>query len=680
MTEPVPQNTEQNPANVSAPSTIPDSHWTKGDISFRKGNCNVLLIAPHGYEKDDEKTYDITRLAADQLGCYAFVTEAYQKPPKIRDPKTKKIIIGSNGKPIRHQPDESKKWINLNRKDQVHEFLENEFKEPLLNTVNEIIKKFGKALILWIHGIDDDNLTPDNTEGNLPGMDALIGVGQGNPDLTAKMETVEKLIAALQSNSDKPIKAALAEKDSDYCGRHENIMNQYFRFKEYGLDKVESIQIEIRKKGFREEDNFKITSMALANSLDSAVQSGAIKKIKIKEIDLSDGQFMSRIDNIDADSVEFKRLVESVEKDGVLINFIVRKRTGKDGKPYQLISGFRRMAALKASKNGKYGFEDQTVWARVLDAAVSDEEAYRVSFTENLIRKELSLWEIAQACAGIKKRMVESGKEKGEIDNNIANILHKDNRTVRRYLKLASINDPDIVKAVRNGSINYLDALVIGEKDFKEGDIAVLLGHLKIYPKPTREFKQFYDNLEHCCELSGLSMASILEFKNADAFLSLEMENLKDRIEHLHKITGRDYQDILKGKAGPLVKETGEIDAGLKKKEAIAEFQKKNKDKIDRVSEAFCNANINGNFKIKPILSSNENQVEVTITAPETEIWQVFDAVSKANKAQSEKDIQKENSEALPSKDVSSASNSNGRPQANLIDETKAAYKGKFTR
>jgi len=85
MTKPVPLNTEKNPASVSAPSTIPDSPWIEGDISFRKGNRNIILIAPHGHKEDDEKTYQITRLAADQLNCYAFVTKIYQKPPEKED-------------------------------------------------------------------------------------------------------------------------------------------------------------------------------------------------------------------------------------------------------------------------------------------------------------------------------------------------------------------------------------------------------------------------------------------------------------------------------------------------------------------------------------------------------------------------------------------------------------------
>jgi hypothetical protein len=31
---------------TASESLIKDSHWTEGDISFRKGNRNILLIAP----------------------------------------------------------------------------------------------------------------------------------------------------------------------------------------------------------------------------------------------------------------------------------------------------------------------------------------------------------------------------------------------------------------------------------------------------------------------------------------------------------------------------------------------------------------------------------------------------------------------------------------------------------
>ncbi|BBO89683.1 hypothetical protein [Desulfosarcina ovata] len=232
----------QNPSSQDA-AVEPHrpSSWTEGDIPHRKGSCNVLLIAPHGHPDNDGRTYSITRKAADTFGSYAIVNKTYQKPP-FRKNDDGTYYFNKNGKKVRHDPDKSKKWINLNRRNQVEPHLEAEFKSPLLNIVNEIIEKFGNAIVIWIHGIDDDNLIPSNTERGQRGMDALIGIGQGEPDRrTANKKTVDKMIECLASNSLKPIKAALSKKGSDYCGWHLNIMNQFF-VKQYERDKVESIQ------------------------------------------------------------------------------------------------------------------------------------------------------------------------------------------------------------------------------------------------------------------------------------------------------------------------------------------------------------------------------------------------------------------------------------------------------
>jgi hypothetical protein len=165
-----------------------DHGWTEGDIPIRRGNCSILVIAPHGYQEDDEKTYEICRLIADEVDCYSIVNKTYMKPPWQIDPNTNKILIGLDGEPIRHDPDKSKKWINLNRKNQVHKHLKSEFEEPLLRTINAIIKEYGKALVLWIHGIDDDNLTPGNIQGDpVSPPDALIGIGQGEPVLASAL-------------------------------------------------------------------------------------------------------------------------------------------------------------------------------------------------------------------------------------------------------------------------------------------------------------------------------------------------------------------------------------------------------------------------------------------------------------------------------------------------------------
>ena len=54
--------------------------WTESVIPTRKGSCNILVIAPHGYPDDDKGTYQLARQLADNLNCYAVVNEKYRKP------------------------------------------------------------------------------------------------------------------------------------------------------------------------------------------------------------------------------------------------------------------------------------------------------------------------------------------------------------------------------------------------------------------------------------------------------------------------------------------------------------------------------------------------------------------------------------------------------------------------
>jgi hypothetical protein len=141
-----------------------------------------------------------------------------------------------------------------------------------------------------------------------------------------------------------------------------------------------------------------------------------------------------------------------------------------------------------------------------------------------------------------------------------------------------------------------------------------------------------------------MSLSAVLEFKNADKFLSLDSEELFTRVEHLRDNTDKDYPDILKGKAGSLIKNSGQTDASLNKKHAAKKFQDQNKDIVDRVTEAFSKSDISGQFKIKPASGSDGNQVMVTITVPKNQLWQAFDAVSNANNSHPGKVIRKKKS------------------------------------
>ena len=66
----------------------------------------------------------------------------------------------------------------------------------------------------------------------------------------------------------------LTRKNADnFRGRHEDYMNQWFMNEGYNRTQVESIQLEIRDKGFRDTaDNIKKTANILSNALSGLIQ------------------------------------------------------------------------------------------------------------------------------------------------------------------------------------------------------------------------------------------------------------------------------------------------------------------------------------------------------------------------------------------------------------------------
>lgn len=214
------------------------------DIEIIDGRNRILLVAPHGHKKDDENTGMLTREIAGKLGCYALISEIYRKPARRKDPKTGEI---------REFPDPENKRINLNRRDQVETYIRDEFLMPLVVYTEEIIQVHGSALLLWMHGIKDENINKESTDGDPSRVHVLIGIGQGDPDyFTAAPQTVDRLIASFEANGRAEVIASRAKRGSAYCGQHPNIMNQYFNKEGYPLYKVQSIQLEIKYTGYRD--------------------------------------------------------------------------------------------------------------------------------------------------------------------------------------------------------------------------------------------------------------------------------------------------------------------------------------------------------------------------------------------------------------------------------------------
>ena len=251
------------------------SPWTEGDIPVRKGNCNILLIAPHGHKNTDENTYEIARHMADELDCYAVVSELYQKPPYKRDKRGRLIKNKITGNPVRHEANKKKKWVDLNNLDEVNEQLDKEeFLGPIKGLKDEIVKRFEAAQIFLTHGIKDKHINYESEIINAaPELGALIGIGRGNPNeeppyeerLSASSETAVNLIELL--HSDIIAAEALPRRNRrSYAGWDRRNLNQLFTERNDNDTDVQSVQIEIKWTGYRETANIQNTAGIFAEA------------------------------------------------------------------------------------------------------------------------------------------------------------------------------------------------------------------------------------------------------------------------------------------------------------------------------------------------------------------------------------------------------------------------------
>ena len=210
----------------------PESPWDENDIKIIAGNTKILLIAPHGVAtkpKDEINTDKLTHRIAERLKCSAIVNDVFKRTDldfnDIAEASTHKTFIPA---------------------------------------IRKVADAPNLTLVIWVHGIDDDNLKNEIVEMGVKGeVQCLIGYGQ--PDRqTAKKKTVDKLIRLLAANS---IIAHVARVGSNYGGNSTRYMNQWFRLNGYKLPDVQSVQLEFRLKGIRRSEDLDKASRNISNAL-----------------------------------------------------------------------------------------------------------------------------------------------------------------------------------------------------------------------------------------------------------------------------------------------------------------------------------------------------------------------------------------------------------------------------
>jgi len=216
-------------------------------IRYIPGKCDLLIISPHspvikGVFENDVRTGIIAENIQQALDCHAIINDLFFKP---KGPITKSL---ENYFLDLYRIDHSKKVSGY------------------LSRIETIVKNGAKKYVVWIHGITDDVAISQGQEHKSLGLfdeapeklHALIGYGQGGDPktgetqsrYTARNETVETFRDQLCAAGLTTILTHPA--GSNYRGRDTKRLNQWFNQQGYGFDKVESMHLEIREKGFRD--------------------------------------------------------------------------------------------------------------------------------------------------------------------------------------------------------------------------------------------------------------------------------------------------------------------------------------------------------------------------------------------------------------------------------------------
>ena len=232
------------------------------------GSTSILAIAPHGpitkgSYQNDIRTGVIAEALHKELGCSAIINDRFFKP---------KGII---------KKDFAKYFLDVFRVDHAR-------KVPgYLEQISEIVESDGKTIIIWIHGIADDVAFRQGQlhseqglfEGKSSDLHALIGYGQGGDpktgdhqdSLSARPATVEAFAYQLSNYGMTTIPTW--REGGNFRGRDAKRLNQWFKKLGHDFNTVESIQLEIKEKDFRDSDtNACKTAHIIARALIEALR------------------------------------------------------------------------------------------------------------------------------------------------------------------------------------------------------------------------------------------------------------------------------------------------------------------------------------------------------------------------------------------------------------------------
>lgn len=221
-------------------------------VSIINGKSPILILAPHGYEKDDYNTALIAETIANYIDAYAVINRGFERADVV---------------------DVIKDKADCNNVQHCHEdVVKEEFLDPIIRYKNKILQTYKNVYMFLIHGMSDKH----RTIAKNPNLDIVVGYGAGSPSsYSCELWRKDAFIDSLRNCG---IVAYQGQKGGPMSGWSRNNMNQLFR-KWYPDNQVQSMQLEIVYDYRKEEDSARLIGEYLAMQMSDLANMKNFTKI-----------------------------------------------------------------------------------------------------------------------------------------------------------------------------------------------------------------------------------------------------------------------------------------------------------------------------------------------------------------------------------------------------------------
>lgn len=212
-----------------------------------EGSAPILIIAPHGFDGDDENTKIVAAKVAEYCNAYAVVNQGWERAEDV-DFLNDKADCNN----VLHC---------------MEDVVREEFLDPILRYKSRILKNFQNCNIYMIHGMANRHrlICGDDT------MDVVVGFGSKPSTLSCELWRKDAIIETFHKCG---INAYEGKKGGQFSGSTRKNMNQLFK-KWHFDDRVNSLQIEIIFENRKDKNTAELFAKKVGEVI---IQSNKIKE------------------------------------------------------------------------------------------------------------------------------------------------------------------------------------------------------------------------------------------------------------------------------------------------------------------------------------------------------------------------------------------------------------------